>query len=234
MSHLAPPPNDNWVIVQTGLGLCAIPLQPKEEVSAVTFITNKDLEKMFSRFYSLELIGIAEQANDERRAKEVEAKTMLKEHAYFKDGAWVMPLLFKPEARPLRNNVRMAERRLISLERKLAQVPKLREDYHSEIRSLLELGTARPLREDELNEEFAFYLPHCPIVKPERETTKIRPIFNASAKNADGLSLNSEILATPVLHPPLTGILFRFCYHRIALTGDISKMFQQNETSAGT
>jgi hypothetical protein len=222
-----PPPNDNWVMVKTRLGSCAVPLQPKEEASAVTIIANKDLEKMFSRFYSLELIGIAEQANDERRAEEVEAETMLKERAYFKDGAWVMPLLFKPEARPLRNNVRMAERRLISLERKLAQDPKLREDYHQEIRSLLELGTARPLREDEMNEEFAFYLPHRPIVKPERETTKIRPVFDASAKNADGLSLNSEILATPVLHPPLTGILLRFRYHRIALTGDISKMFHR-------
>jgi hypothetical protein len=42
---------------------------------------------MFSRFYSLELIGIAEQANYERRAEEVEAETMLKGRAYFKDGA---------------------------------------------------------------------------------------------------------------------------------------------------
>jgi hypothetical protein len=63
-----PPPNDNWVMVKTRLGSCAVPLQPKEEASAVTIIANKDLEKMFSRFYSLELIGIAEQANDERRA----------------------------------------------------------------------------------------------------------------------------------------------------------------------
>jgi hypothetical protein len=78
-----------------------------------------------------------------------------------------------------------------------------------------------------MKEEFAFYLPHRPIVKPERETTKIRPVFDASTKNADGLSLNSEILATPVLHPPLTGILLRFRYHRIALTGDISKMFHR-------
>jgi hypothetical protein len=222
-----PPPNANWLMIKTRLGSCAVPLEVSNELPPVTLIANKDLEKMFSRFYSLELIGIAEQANDERRAEEVEAETMLKEKAYFKDGAWVMPLLFKPEARPLRNNVRMAERRLISLERKLAMDPKLRDDYHAEIRSLIELGTARPLREDEKNEEFAFYLPHRPIVKPERETTKIRPVFDASAKNADGISLNSEILATPVLHPPLTGILLRFRYHRIALTGDISKMFHR-------
>jgi hypothetical protein len=56
---------------------------------------------------------------------------------------------------------------------------------------------------------------------------KICAVFDASAKNADGLSLNSKILTPPVLHPPLTGILLCFCFHRITLTGDISKMFHQ-------
>jgi hypothetical protein len=59
----------------------------------------------------------------------------------------------------------------------------------------------------------------------ERETTKIRPVFDASARNQDGISLNSEILTTPVALPPLTGVLNRFRSNKIALTADISKMF---------
>ena len=140
-----PPPHEDWVVVKTRLGSCGIPLavvNSSRQDEPVSLIANKELEKAFARFYSLELIGIAEQANDERRAEEVEAETLLKEKAYFKDGAWVMPLLFKPEARELLNNVRIAERRLRSLERKLAADPELKIAYLAEIQALIDRGDA--------------------------------------------------------------------------------------------
>jgi hypothetical protein len=140
-----------------------MPLHPESEDPPVSLIANKDLEKMFTRFYSLELIGIAEQANDEQRVEEVEAETLLKEKAYFKDGAWVMPLLFKPEARLLCNNVQCPWLRNASFA--------WRENWPwsliftliilLKLKLFLMLVMLDPYKEEEKNEEFAFYLPHC-------------------------------------------------------------------------
>jgi hypothetical protein len=100
----------------------------------------------------------------------------------------------------------MALKRFLNMEKKLSLDPQLEKDYESEIKALFERGDARWLRE-EIDEPIAFYMPHRPVVRPDKETTKIRPVFDASAKTKDGVSLNSEILKTPVLHPALTGIL---------------------------
>ena len=35
-----------------------------------------------------------------------------------------------------------------------------------------------------------FYLPHRPVFREASSTTKIRPVFDASAKGANGISLN--------------------------------------------
>jgi hypothetical protein len=191
----------------------------------VALLSNKDLDRACSRYFGLELIGIRAHEDDERRAEENEAQRQLREKAYVENGVWVTPILFKPDAKKLRNNYAMALKRFMNMERKLSLDPQLEKDYDVEIKALFERGDARWLRDDEIDEPIAFYMPHRPVVRPDKETTKIRPVFDASARTRDGVSLNSEILKTPVLHPALTGILMRFRMKPIGLTGDISKMF---------
>jgi len=219
--------NNNFlcILINTLLGPCVINGFEKATNAPVVLLANKDLERALARFYSLEMVGIKESPDDERSAEEVAAEQLLLANAYFENGAWVMPLLFKPEARALRNNYKIAEKRLRSLERKLSMDPPLKKLYRAELKALFERGDARFLSADEIPSEEAFYLPHRPVVRMDKESSKVRPVFDASAKNQDGISLNSEILQTPALHPPLTGILLRFRKNKIALTGDVSKMF---------
>jgi hypothetical protein len=220
-------------VIETKYGPCAVgrvegtslTVTTTPHFAPVALLSNKDLDRACNRYFSLELIGIRAHEDDERRAEENEAQRQLREKAYVKDGVWVTPILFKPDAKKLRNNYTMALKRFHSMERKLKMDPQLEKDYDVEIKALFERGDARWLREDEIDEPIAFYMPHRPVVRPDKETTKIRPVFDASAKTRDGISLNSEILKTPVLHPALTGILMRFRMKPIGLTGDISKMF---------
>jgi hypothetical protein len=191
----------------------------------VTLLSNRDLDRVCNRYFSLELIGIRAHEDDEKRAEENEAQRQLAEKAYVENGVWVTPILFKPDAKKLRNNYSLALKRFLNMEKKLSLDPQLEKDYEKEIRDLFERGDARWLRPEEIDEPYAFYMPHRPVVRPDKETTKIRPVFDASARTKDGVSLNSEILRTPVLHPALTGILLRFRMKPIGLTGDISKMF---------
>ena len=212
-------------VIRTKLGDCGAGEFSIAEPDGLIFMSNRDLERAFERFHSLESVGISCGPDDERKAEEVEAERIIQLKAKLKDKVWTVPILFKPEARVLRNNYKMAERRLIALERRLALQPELRPEYYAEIKALFDRGDARILRPEEIETPVAYYMPHRPVLRPEHETTKIRPVFDASAKNQDGISLNTEILTPPVTHPPLTGILMRFRQKRIALTADISKMF---------
>ena len=68
------------------------------------------------------------------------------------------------------------------------------------------------------------YLPHREVIRYDKDTTKLRVVFDASAK-ANGPSLNDCLYVGPPLSPLLYDILLRFRVHKIAMTADIEKAF---------
>ena len=71
-----------------------------------------------------------------------------------------------------------------------------------------------------------FYLPHLAVEK-ESTTTKLRVVLNGSAKTSTGVSLNDKIAVGPTLQDQLICHIIRFRFHRVALSGDVSKMYRQ-------
>ena len=69
------------------------------------------------------------------------------------------------------------------------------------------------------------YMPHHPVIRKERSTTKVRIVYDGSAKFNDSISLNDCLQTGPNLIPKLFDVLIRFCNNRIALTADIEKAF---------
>ncbi len=67
----------------------------------------------------------------------------------------------------------------------------------------------------------------CGVLKESSTTTKLRAIFDASAKSSTGMSLNNQLLAGPNLYPLLTSVLTSFRLHKVAITADIGKMFRE-------
>ncbi len=67
------------------------------------------------------------------------------------------------------------------------------------------------------------------VCKEQSTTTKIRAVFDASAKSSSGVSLNDMLLVGPTVHSTLIDVLLRFRFHRIALTADVSKMYRAIE-----
>ena len=62
---------------------------------------------------------------------------------------------------------------------------------------------------EEQQPEQAWYLPHFPILRPDKSTTKVRIVFDASAASED-LSLNDTILQGPNLQNELVNVLISF------------------------
>ena len=72
----------------------------------------------------------------------------------------------------------------------------------------------------------------CPhgIVHRDRETAKLRVVFDGGAKSSkDDFSLNECLELGDNYMPPLFDTLLRFCLHCIAITADIEKAFLQIE-----
>ncbi|XP_062707726.1 uncharacterized protein LOC134288058 [Aedes albopictus] len=76
------------------------------------------------------------------------------------------------------------------------------------------------------NEE-CYFIPHHAIQRPDSSTTKVRVVFDASAKSSNGISLNDLLLVGPTLQPHLVNILLAFRVHKVVATTDVSKMFRQ-------
>ncbi|XP_033225071.1 uncharacterized protein LOC117178004 [Belonocnema kinseyi] len=75
--------------------------------------------------------------------------------------------------------------------------------------------------------ELGFYLPHHAVVKSNSLTTKIRVVFDGSAKTSSGISLNNSLMVGPTIQDDLFSLLTRFRIDKYALTADIEKMCRQ-------
>ena len=60
------------------------------------------------------------------------------------------------------------------------------------------------------------------VCKDSSSTTKLRVVFDASAKSSNGISLNDILMVGPTLYPSITDILIRFRSYKVAISADIS------------
>ena len=68
------------------------------------------------------------------------------------------------------------------------------------------------------------YIPHHAVIRQDKQTTKLRVVYNASAQG-DGPSLNDCLYAGPKFCQNIMDIILRFRVHKVALAADIEKAF---------
>lgn len=128
----------------------------------------------------------------------------------------------------LQNNVRLAHKRLDNLCRKFKKDPFLKNAYDSVFVEYEQEGICEEVQPTELESNHpTYYLPHRPVVRESHSSTKVRPVFDASAPSYNGISLNDCLETGPSLNPNLVATLLRFRRWPIALTADITKAFLQ-------
>ncbi|GBN52370.1 hypothetical protein AVEN_159608-1 [Araneus ventricosus] len=79
--------------------------------------------------------------------------------------------------------------------------------------------------ENELKNEKCHYLPHRPVIKMQSETTRIRPVFDASTSEKGKPSLNHCLFKGINLIELIPDVIDRFRTYPIGLSGDIEKAF---------
>ena len=117
-------------------------------------------------------------------------------------------------------------KRLESIERRLKRDLVKAEAYSTAINQHVEKGFAE-VSEQGNEDGIVRYLPHHTVFCADKRTTKCRIVFDASAQEEGGVSLNDCVLPGPALQPNLASVLIHFRTHRIGMMADIEKMFLQ-------
>ena len=69
------------------------------------------------------------------------------------------------------------------------------------------------------------YIPHYPVIRCSKETTKLRVVYDPSAKTQGHPSLNDCLYYGQGLLHSIVDVLIRICFNKIALVADIEKAF---------
>jgi len=136
----------------------------------------------------------------------------------------IAALPWKPNKDLLKPNELMCQGRLQSLLTRLRRSPELLAAYHEKIMEAVRQGFITEV--DGTYDGAHTYLPHHPVVRPDKNT-KVRPVFDASAKTRFSPSLNDVLHIGPNNTPDILAVLLRFRIPVIAWIGDIEKAFHQ-------
>ena len=68
-------------------------------------------------------------------------------------------------------------------------------------------------------------MPHHLVVRQDKETTKVRVVYDCSSKMAGNVSLNECLEVPEPLYADLLAVLINFRVHKVAIIGDIEKAF---------
>ena len=175
------------------------------------------------RFWETESIGIKEESEI------TGSSDCFNENVCFNGHRYEVRLPWKDNHPTVPSDYELCVNRLRSLQRKLLKEPELVKEYDQIIEEQINHGIVERIPEEEQKEkenENVHYLPHHAVIRRDRETTKLRIVYDGSARPPERAhSLNDCLETGPNFTPQLFDTLVKFRWHRIGLTADIEKAF---------
>ncbi|XP_065091625.1 uncharacterized protein LOC135712602 [Ochlerotatus camptorhynchus] len=214
-----------WVVTGSALTQPNQSPTPYSLSYSILNVSTVTLEESIERFWKTEDLSMKDNYSVEERYCESLFKSTTTRTA---EGRYMVRLPRKPEFEAMMGESQInAYRRYEMLERRFERSPTLKEDYHKFLKEYLSLGHMRLVESDNEGNSTAYYLPHHPVLKESSTTTKLRVVFDGSAKTSTGHSLNEALCVGPVVQDDLITILLRFRTFLVALVADIAKMYRQ-------
>ena len=128
-------------------------------------------------------------------------------------GHYETKLPWKPDHAQIASHKYTAKARLESTTKKLDRMGKL-EEYNEVMKEQLETGILKRVQ-NEPNGKKIHYIPHHPVIKDEAETTKMRIVYDCSARESKLTpSLNDCLETGPPLQPHLFDVMLRNRFKR--------------------
>ena len=149
-------------------------------------ITEDELNNQLKQFWETETIGI-EEIHDSYK----DNASFLQPIKFNKEqGKYEIHLPWKSSWRPMSTSYNTCMVRLHHLRSQLRKSQDLAQEYSDIIRKQIKDGIIEKVPPSEENSEEVFYLPHHGVLHTDKETTKLRIVFDGSAKDQNQCSLN--------------------------------------------
>ncbi|XP_014226809.1 uncharacterized protein LOC106652395 [Trichogramma pretiosum] len=185
---------------------------------------------------SCNLLGISEQLEKFWRIEDLD-KDSSKSHEeilcerHFKNhttrdnsGRYIVKLPFKDDKNNSGESREQALKRFYTLQRKLDSNLNLKNEYCKVMQEYINTGHMSLIHDETIP---GYYMPHHAVMKESSNTTKVRVVFDASAKSSNGVSLNDRLMIGPTIQAKLFSHLLRFRSYVYVVTADIAKMYRQ-------
>ena len=203
-------------------------MSPGEEVNLNPMFLTQVHRENYEQLCRLDVLGLRDSQTDDQQDVYSEFKEQLTRS---EEGWYETNLPWKANHPPLPSNQAGSLKRLETTVRKLEKQGII-ESYNEIIKTQLEEGIVEEVTEPVQGR--VFYLPHKPVIRTSAETTKLRIVYDASARETNNApSLNECLEAGPPLQNHLWKVLVRGRFHPIALTGDLKQAFLQVRIRAG-
>ncbi|XP_072389317.1 uncharacterized protein [Diabrotica undecimpunctata] len=184
--------NCNLVAIETLLGwtlMGKIPVETHSNLAMISlslFVNNAPITNL----WELDVLGIKDPMERKTRDETALAakKLFLETISVDTDGRYEVRLPWLEGHPALPSNYHLAKSRLDNTAKKITKDGYF-EAYDQVFQEWLNDNIIEEVVEEQRNQE-AHYLPHRPVIKPSSITTKIRPVFDASAREKDSPSLN--------------------------------------------
>ncbi|XP_033229611.1 uncharacterized protein LOC117181153 [Belonocnema kinseyi] len=188
-----------WII--TGpMELPATKLRPR---LSGYLITNQQLHDRVARFWEIEHVT-TKLPHPELDPSDVCEQQFTATTRRDTEGRFIVSLPLKNEVNELGHSLKMAKKRLFAMERKREKHPEVNEKYIDFMKDYEEKKQMTQIPQDEISTvKSVNYLPHHAVFKECSTTTKLRIVFDGSAKTSSGLSFNDVQRVGPVVQNDL-------------------------------
>ena len=195
---------------------------------------NVEITESLKQFWKQESMGLPELVeNEETKSTEsVETHEETQFDIKFNGERYEVSLPWRSDIsnESLSDNYDMCLTRLKALHGRLKKDPKLLSEYDAIFQEQLRKGIIEYVPSNQVSAEKPHYLCHHGVVRKDHDTTKLRIVFDGSAKSVPNqLSLNDCLQLGENYMPSLFDTLLRFRVHSVAMTADIEKAFLQIE-----
>ena len=191
---------------------------------AITTAADARLDKLLLRLIDME--DAMEEKHTSHRDEQLFRH--LRDEMQLIDGRYQVPVLWKKFPPAIPNNYHHAVKRFHALKNtKQFKLPGVEGEYWRQGQDWRNNDFIEEVHTEEPAKDAAYYLPHLLVYRPDKASSKVRPVMDGKAKGPNKVCLNDFVYKGPKLINDLPAVLLRFRQKTIAVGADIEKMFHK-------